>query len=93
MTKTQRHTPRRKTGPAGPLIEVLAAIEHEQWSLWAQHMLANATPANRRRWRRQLATPYAELTEAEKEKDRVFARKVLGAVAAHLAATVAEPPS
>lgn len=76
---------RREIAPAAdPLIEALAAIEHEQWSGWAEHMLANATAANVRRWRRQIATPYAALSEAEKEKDRVFARKMLAAVAGHL---------
>lgn len=84
MTRQPTIGRRRCAPPADRLIEALAEIEHEQWSLWAEQMLAHATPANVRRWRRQLATPYGELSEADKEKDRVFARKVLAAVARHL---------
>lgn len=72
--------------PADPLIEALAEIEHEQWATWARHTLAGTSAADKRRWRRQIATPYAELSEAEKEQDRIFARKALAAVAGHLAA-------
>ena len=32
------------------------------------------------RWKRQVKTPYAELSEKEKESDRVEARKVLEAI-------------
>lgn len=85
MTRPQPRMGRRKVAPPDALVEALAAIEHEQWSLWAEHMLAHATPASIRRWRRQIATPYAALSETEKEKDRVFARKVLTAVAGYLA--------
>ena len=35
-----------------------------------------------RRWYRQIATPYANLSEAEKEGDREWARKVLEVVRA-----------
>lgn len=59
------------------LLERLAALEHEQWAHWTGHLLDNLTPEHIARWRRQIATPYAELTEAEKEKDRVWARKIL----------------
>ncbi len=89
MTRRSKAGGRSKAPPADPMIEALAEIEHEQWCLWAEHMLANATSANVRRWRRQIATPFAQLSEADKEKDRVFARKVLEAVAKHLAIRVA----
>lgn len=58
-------------------MERLAALEHEQWAHWAKHMLANLTPENVEGWERQAATPYADLTEAEKAKDREWAEKVL----------------
>ena len=59
------------------MIERVAALEHEQWAHWTKHMLANLTPENIARWERQAAMPYAELTEAEKGKDREWAEKVL----------------
>lgn len=98
------------------LIERLAALEHEQWAHWTQHMLdvlsvniplgdeaamalhrqtgnflrihgeAAAVGQYERqvesfeavkRWRRQSETPYADLSEAEKESDRDWAHRVL----------------
>lgn len=58
-------------------LEALAALEHEQWAQWTKHMLANLTPENVVRWQRQCDTPYDQLTESEKEKDREWARRVL----------------
>jgi hypothetical protein len=40
-------------------------------------MLDNFTPENIVRWRRQIATPYAALSEREKDSDREWADKVL----------------
>ena len=77
---------RTSAPPTDPLIEALAAIEHEQWSQWAQAMLSGITASDRRRWRRQVATPYSDLSESEKEQDRIFARRVLAEVARHLSA-------
>lgn len=85
MTRRSKAGGRSKAPPADPMIEALAEIEHQQWCVWAKHMLAHNTPSNSRRWRRQIATPYTQLSESDKEKDRVFARRVLAAVAAHLA--------
>jgi hypothetical protein len=59
------------------LIEKLAALEHEQWAHWTRYMLDNLTPENIQRWRRQIETPYEDLSEKEKESDRVWARKVM----------------
>lgn len=58
-------------------LEQLAELEHIQWSHWTKYMLDNLTPENIERWRRQIDTPYGELSEKEKESDRVWARKVL----------------
>lgn len=58
-------------------LEALAALEHEQWAHWTQYMLDNLTPENVARWRRQIETSYADLSEREKESDRAWARKVL----------------
>ncbi len=64
------------------LRERLAALEHEQWAHWTRHLLANLTPENVARWRRQCDTPYDRLTEAEKESDREWADRVLAVLAA-----------
>jgi hypothetical protein len=77
------------------LIEQLAALEHEQWAHWTAHLLAHQTPANLARWQQQIATPYAALSEADKEKDRAWARRILALLQAHphlLAALAAVPP-
>lgn len=63
------------------LIEKLAELEHEQWAHWTRHFVDNATPKNLARWRSQCATPYAALAEAEKEKDRAWARRVMAVLA------------
>jgi hypothetical protein len=60
--------------------ERLAALEHNQWTHWTRYMLDNLTPENIERWRRQIATPYAELSEREKESDRQWADLVLAAL-------------
>ena len=59
------------------MIEKLAALEHEQWAHWTRYMLDNLTSENIQRWRRQIETPYEDLSEKEKESDRVWARKVM----------------
>jgi len=58
-------------------LEQLAALEHEQWAKWTRHFLENATPENLARWKRQTETPYDQLSEEEKDADRVWARRVL----------------
>ena len=65
------------------LRESLAALEHEQWALWAQWQMDHSSPDNVERWKRQIATPYAELSEREKDSDREWADKVLALLRAH----------
>jgi len=60
-----------------PLLERLAALEHEQWAAWTQHFLSNQAPENLERWKRQVAATYEELSESEKEADRAWAQKIL----------------
>ena len=57
------------------IIEDLAELEHEQWAHWTKYMLDNLTDENIARWKRQVKTPYSELTEKEKDSDRDWARK------------------
>lgn len=61
-------------------IEKLAALEHEQWAHWTKYMLDNLTIDNILRWVRQIVTPYAELSEAEKKSDRIWAQKVIDCI-------------
>lgn len=59
------------------IIEALAELEHDQWAHWTRYMLDNMSPDNVRRWRTQIKTLYSELSDQEKEHDRVWARKAL----------------
>jgi hypothetical protein len=59
------------------LRERLAELEHEQWAHWTRYLLDHLTPDNVARWRRQCDTPYDWLSEAEKDKDREWADRVL----------------
>jgi len=60
------------------LVEKLAAIEHERWAdwqSWCHKVLREHCPSPEleqvlARWDKQIATPYQELTEQEKESDR-----------------------
>lgn len=69
------------------LIEALADAEHASWARWTDYQFGRckANPdgsltipaALVERWRRQAATPYADLSEAEKESDRKEVREIL----------------
>ena len=59
----------------GKFLESIAELEHEQWANWTEHMLDNLTEENLLRWRIQIKTDNGELSEEEKESDRVWARK------------------
>lgn len=69
-----------------PLREQLAALAHEQWSGWMRYLYDKSDhddgyvlipPGLAARWRRQMHTPYAALSEPEKESDRQEADRVL----------------
>lgn len=59
------------------LRERLAELEHNQWVHWTRYMLDNLTPDNIERWRKQIETPYAQLSETEKASDRRWADEVI----------------
>lgn len=61
-------------------IERLADQEHRQWAHWTTYMLDNMTPENVARWQRQAATDYENLSDAEKESDRKWARAAIRAM-------------
>lgn len=62
------------------LREKLAAIEHERWAHWQAYLHAQCErqpdgslvipAALVAHWERQIATPYEQLTEREKDSDR-----------------------
>ncbi|MGX8701379.1 hypothetical protein [Caproiciproducens sp.] len=68
-------------------IEQGAHIAHKQWSGWMKYLFENSIQNTDGtvtipkwavdRWTRQINTPYEELTEEEKESDRIEARKYL----------------
>lgn len=78
------------------LLEELAAVEHDRWSHWQRYMhdKGQATedgglliPAELvGRWSVQMNTPYAELSEQEKESDRDQVRRYLPTIVAALKA-------
>lgn len=71
------HCPDKRLHNLSEMTEVLADLEHRQWRHWTRYMLDNMTPENIERWKRQIKTSYSQLSEKEKESDRVWARKVL----------------
>jgi hypothetical protein len=71
------------------LLEQLAALEHERWSGWDRYRRGCALAYHPQtgevmeaRWERQALTAYADLTEAERESDRIEARKTLAVIRA-----------
>lgn len=81
------------------LLEDLAELEHKQWAHWTKYMLDRLEQLEseqdshdpykvlhqKENWRRQIATPYSELTEKEKDSDRSWASKSLEITAKRLA--------
>lgn len=74
------------------LREKLAEQEHAQWAHWTKYMLEQlglwkGDPGQRSdlaRWRRQCNTSYADLTEMEKDSDRMWADKTLEVLREHM---------
>ena len=78
-------------------IEKLAELEHQQWIELMQHLfdqnLIRLVSADVQNLKRLMKLPYSKLTEYEKEKDRVFARKVLQTLRFPLEVEVGSPDS
>lgn len=66
------------------LLDLLANLEHDQWSHWIDYFYKNDTSKNRDRWNKQMKTSYYELSEKERESDKEWANKVLMIIYAHL---------
>ena len=76
-------------------LETLSAIEHERWSHWQRYLHSKCSRQPNgtlviptelvEKWEEQIETPYADLSEKEKESDREQVRKYLSLVAKFLA--------
>lgn len=85
MTKPSRDV--RRILEDAKFVDLLASKEHERWAHWQQYMHAQCTanadgslviPAELvARWTEQIETPYAELSETERESDREQVRRYL----------------
>jgi hypothetical protein len=70
-----------------PLVEELAALEHQRWAHWQKYVHGKGLrqpdgsillPADIvARWERQINTQYVDLTAEEKDSDRDQVRKYL----------------
>ena len=60
------------------ILEQLAELEHHQWMMWANNIVATESISEKRkeRWT-SCMIPYDELSEEMKEHDRVWARQAL----------------
>ena len=76
------------------MTEELADIEHKRWACW-QNYIHSIFPKNEDgsitisperviQWERKIATEYADLTEKEKEHDRIEVRKYTPLIATSL---------
>ena len=76
------------------IVEDLASIEHERWAHWQHYLHGKGIrqpdgslllPAELvSRWEAQIATPYAELSEGEKQSDREQIHRYLPRIAAEI---------
>jgi len=72
------HCPEKLLHSYEEMIEVLADLEHRQWVKWSKSLANTETlsPERLQRWKK-LWVSYNQLSEDEKDQDRVWARKVL----------------
>lgn len=57
-------------------LERISAKVHDAWVSWSKQIQRRVKPVWRERWR-DLWVDYDELPEVEKEKDRIWARKIV----------------
>jgi len=62
------------------IIEKLADLEHQQWTHWTDYFIHNITKENIKKWDVQRKTSYFKLSDEDKEKDRIWARKVFNLI-------------
>jgi len=83
---------------APAMIEACGIVEHESWSGWMNYLFSKCTENDdgsvtiptwaAERWKRQASTSYTNLSEQEKESDRVEVRKYLAAIVSVITAMV-----
>lgn len=71
-------------------LEILADTQHDIWAHWMKYLFSLVfsntdgsvtIPVDKvTRWERQMRTPYAELSDGEKDSDRDQARKIKAAL-------------
>ena len=63
---------------AEDILEEIASLKHDQWMDFAKDLIESEDLSEERvtRWK-SLMVPYSELSEENKEKDRVHAKKVM----------------
>ncbi len=76
------------------MIEILAALEHNGWSIWQRHVHSSGVinengflvlpPDLIEKWEKQITTSYRDLSEEDKEKDRAEVRRVLQIIMANM---------
>lgn len=76
------------------LVDELASIEHDRWAHWQRYMHSKGIrqldgglliPQELvSQWERQIATPFANLSEKEKDSDREQVQKYLPVIKAAL---------
>ena len=66
-------------------LEDLAELEHIQWMAWSMHLAKTETLSQDKldRWK-EYWKEYDELTESQKEADRVYARRVIQIVGRYI---------
>ncbi len=86
---TEEREPRRELADGDSLLERMADEVHQIWCGWMEYMFKKGVRGpeslsrwrmdelSRRRWVRQMKTPYAQLSEDEKKSDRELARRYL----------------
>lgn len=85
----------------GELIERLAEAEHASWARWMDYLFSRSLTCQDgsvvipgdlvRRWQIQARTPYADLSEREKESDRAEVRLILPAITQAVSLARLEP--
>src|SRR5439155_12676906 len=90
------------------LVELLASCEHASWARWMKYLFEKceeyydgdgyemlAIPRELvTHWKRQVATPYSELSEREKQSDREEVKHILPIIEEYkLRGDLIEPPT
>jgi hypothetical protein len=63
--------------PNEKLLEAFAEQCHIQWAGWTKHQIESNDLIHVAGWMRQIATPYSELSEQEKDSDRKCAAEFI----------------